>query len=50
MKRKPIIRCKICGEETCNNRKSSFYGHVHKWGPTAHKFVPDYKPPKRIGE
>lgn len=34
------IVCKVCGEETTSNKSSSFYGSVHKWGPTTHAFVP----------
>ena len=33
------IRCKVCKEDTGGKPGYSFYGHVHKWGPTTHKFV-----------
>ena len=33
----PILRC---GEETTHNRESSFYGSVHRHGPTGHEFKP----------
>jgi hypothetical protein len=36
-----IPRCKVCGEETTHNTASSFFGHVHRWGPTDHDFMPD---------
>jgi hypothetical protein len=32
------IVCKICGEETGGTPTNSFYGTVHKWGPTTHAF------------
>ena len=35
-----IVRCKRCGEQTTHVRESSFYGSVHRWGPTTHEFVP----------
>ena len=36
-----MIRCKVCKEGTTHDRESSFYGFVHRWGPTNHKFVPE---------
>jgi hypothetical protein len=36
--RKDKVVCKICGESTTENTKSSFFGFVHKYGPTDHKF------------
>ena len=35
-----IPRCSVCGEDTTHNRASSFFGHVHRWGPTDHVFTP----------
>lgn len=39
MKLKKIV-CKVCGEETISSKTNSFYGSVHKWGPTTHAFIP----------
>lgn len=38
---KPVPRCLDCGEETTHNRESSWYGHVHRFGPRDHKFRSD---------
>ena len=38
-----IPKCKICGEDTTHNRESSFFGSVHRFGPTDHTFTPDKK-------
>ena len=35
-----IARCSRCGEQTTHNKLSSFYGSVHRWGPTSHAFKP----------
>lgn len=35
-----IPTCSICGEDTTHNRESSFYGEVHRWGPSDHPFTP----------
>ena len=37
----PVPRCLDCGEETTHNRESSWYGHVHRFGPTDHNFRSD---------
>jgi hypothetical protein len=34
----PIPKCRECGEETTNNRSSSFFGSVHRFGPRDHEF------------
>lgn len=36
-----IAKCLTCGEDTTHAADSSFYGHVHRWGPTTHKFKSD---------
>jgi len=33
-------KCARCGEATCSDASSSFYGHVHRHGPTTHKYKP----------
>ena len=38
---KPIPRCLECGEETTHNRDSSWFGHVHRFGPRDHDFKSD---------
>ena len=38
---KPIPRCLVCGEETTHNRDSSWFGHVHRFGPKDHEFRSD---------
>lgn len=39
---KPLqfIACATCGEDTTHDRESSFYGYVHRTGPTTHQFKP----------
>lgn len=37
----PIPRCLVCGEETTHNRDSSWFGHVHRFGPQDHEFRSD---------
>jgi hypothetical protein len=34
-----IPRCQVCGEETTHNRESSWFGHVHRFGPRDHDFT-----------